>query len=96
MSSRRFAVLWLKAFRESAEKVCTLHADRTTVSGSNATDRWEAVSTSGRTFHTNDSRSRIKQESAYWDAAAPPHALGLLVSIHRGAAGPVLTGVTVA
>jgi steroid delta-isomerase-like uncharacterized protein len=25
--SYRFAVLWLKAFRESAEKVCTLYAD---------------------------------------------------------------------
>ena len=27
MSSYRFAVLWLKAFRESAEKVCALYAD---------------------------------------------------------------------
>ncbi|WP_131786050.1 hypothetical protein [Protofrankia symbiont of Coriaria ruscifolia] len=53
-------------------------------------------STSGQTFHGYDSDGRIRRELTYWDAAAPLHAPGLPVSIHRGVTGPVLTGVMVA
>ncbi len=43
MSSQRFAVLSLKAFGERAAKAHTRYVDQTTVSGSSATGRWEAV-----------------------------------------------------